>query len=320
MAVTTSLAQPGELTEITGFCAKWLTADQRYFELRLAHDPTMLRERILVARDGDTLVSTVRLFDIGIRTGGRTIRCGGVGDVCTHGEWRNRGLATILLNEIHRLAREDGYPLTALTSEYHDFYRRSGYECWDRRGTIFTLRDIPGAPPGSVRNIDFTGDQSLLREIYSSWTGRLAAYPVRPPEFWTHHHEWTALYPGEDHSLALTAGNRAYARCTSHGGALRVIEFGCLPGTLEAGVRELANALVREAVSRKGGRIRIPAVCTELTAILEGHSYKKEADNDLSLMFRITDPAGLEGTSGGHSGPDAPFPPPGAHFWETDGW
>jgi len=317
MAVTTTLAQPGEFAEITAFCGKWLSADPRYFELRMALDPTMRRDRILAARDGDTLVSTARLFDIGIMMGDRTIKCAGIGDVCTDKGWRGKGLATKLLIEAHRVAQEDGYPLTALGTEHHDFYRRVGYECWKRMETIFTLRTGPASPPAGVRRIDFVRDLGLLRRIYGSWTPRLAAYPFRRPEFWEHHHKWTSYHPGEDPTLALIAGENAYVRTSSWGDAVKVIEFGC---SANPGLEALADALAGEALKRKDGRIRVPVVCRELAGLLQARSVSAESSGDLSLMLRIADPNALEQAAGGLWKKGEMVPPPGSHFWETDGW
>lgn len=55
------------------------------------------------------------------------MRCAGVGEVSTHPDWRNKGLAGILLRALQRLMISEGFSVSSLHTSSVNFYSKFGY-------------------------------------------------------------------------------------------------------------------------------------------------------------------------------------------------
>jgi hypothetical protein len=266
------------------------------------------------------MVSTAHQFEVHLKfNGGKTVRCAGVGNVCTHEAYRGRGLAGSLVRELQGLSAMDGYSIEALFTDHQSFYEPAGYRAWKRPEVLFTgLRKPAGEDGGPLHTIQFPRDIPAVKAIHDAWTPRLPLSAERSREFWEHHCEWTPMHPGEDMSLALLAGGSAYMRAHTWSGAVKVVEFGAFPGS-DAEIRALARAIAETAILKCRGRARIPAVCSELAAALAPLA-RSETVTDDELMLRIISPDRLAEESGGAWKPGEEFPPAGAHFWDTDGF
>jgi len=315
-----NLAGPGDFGEVLDLCGKWLSAPREYFAARFANDPTLRKDRILFVRDGGRMVSTAHQHEVMLSfSGGKAVRCAGVGNVCTDEAFRGRGLAGSLVRELQAMSAKDGYAIDALFTDHQSFYEPAGYRKWKRPEVLFTRLRKPAEKAGiPVRAIEFPRDIPVILAIHDRWTSRLPLTAERSPAFWEHHFVWTPMHPGEDLSLALLAGGQAYIRAHTWSGAVKVIEFGALPGS-EAEVLALANAVAETASLKCRGRARVPAVCGELIGALKTLARGEPVSDD-ELMLRITNPGRLAEESCGAWNPGGEFPPAGAHFWDTDGF
>lgn len=84
--------------------------------------------RRLVAADGDRVVGTLGVWELGQWWGGRCVAMGGVGGVAVSPTHRGRGVAHALVREALRAMRERGEWLSVLYGATQTLYRAHGYE------------------------------------------------------------------------------------------------------------------------------------------------------------------------------------------------
>lgn len=111
----------------TGFGLDYSTArrffyDDPYFEVNQRWG-LWLHERA-----GRTLVSVATAIPLQILLNGRAVACYGVAGVATLPEYRRRGFANHLLQQMLRALYAERAPLAILQAFNHDFYRKLGWE------------------------------------------------------------------------------------------------------------------------------------------------------------------------------------------------
>jgi predicted acetyltransferase len=112
--------------------------------------PSFQRGRFLGGFDGDRMVSTVRILEMGQWWHGRRVAMGGVSGVAVAPEDRGRGAGReIMMATLERCA-ELGYPLSVLFPATTPLYRSLGWEHVGARHHITldaeTLRTVAGEP------------------------------------------------------------------------------------------------------------------------------------------------------------------------------
>lgn len=98
------------------------------------------RENLLVFKDGDQVVSHVGYKPQRIRLNAEVLQAGMVAGVATLRPYRNRGLASRLLEAVEAKMVRDGMDVGVLWSPLPDFYRRLGWELAGRMGRLEILR------------------------------------------------------------------------------------------------------------------------------------------------------------------------------------
>src|SRR5262249_28540546 len=109
-------------------------------------------------------VSHVGVLEIPMMLEGREVRAGGIHAVCTHPDFRGRGLYKALMSEVMRWCHNRYQTLVLTTSQpflYEPFGFRVMPECR-------FVRLLTGTPPGrGLRTLDFgrAQDIALLRRV-----------------------------------------------------------------------------------------------------------------------------------------------------------
>ncbi len=80
--------------------------------------------RLLIATDGDKIISHVGLYPSKIIVEGATLTVGSIGSVCTHPEYRGKGIASRILDVVEENARRDGLDLLLVSGERSLYLRR----------------------------------------------------------------------------------------------------------------------------------------------------------------------------------------------------
>ena len=120
--------------------------------------------------DGERPVSHVGVLEIPLMLEGREVRAGGVHAVCTHPDFRGRGLYKALMSDVMRWC-EHRYQTVVLTTSQPPLYEPFGFRVVPESRFVGSL--APGAQGRGLRQLDFgrAFDVALLREIL----------PVRAP-------------------------------------------------------------------------------------------------------------------------------------------
>lgn len=226
----------------------------------LRHFPGFRLEMVRVAWEDGKPVSALTVLPLKVRLMGRELPAGGLRNVCTHPEFRGRGLATSLLLDALQFMRERGMLLSMLFTDIHDFYRRLG---WEVALPSYRLSlDVRAARPGSFGTLFLSPfrdeDLDQIAPLYSKCYALTNCSIVRDRDYWLGKVAlWDEISPGwRERLLVGRAGGEAicYAAVEWRDEALSVLEAG-------AESPESANALLRSlsrlALSRAKGRLEL---------------------------------------------------------------
>jgi predicted acetyltransferase len=140
----------------------------------------------LVAVDG-RVVSCLTILPMQVYIGVARVPLGGIGQVATLAEERNKGYASALMRDTLRLLPQRGLCTSALFPFSFRYYRKFGYELagnhcqfWSRPGNIPAFRERERCRP-----IQLEGDLKLIGQLYERHCQIRSCNLVRPPERWT---------------------------------------------------------------------------------------------------------------------------------------
>lgn len=161
--------------------------DEDYRQHFLRHwynDPWKDINGILVAVDDDKIVSTVRVFYRDVFYKGRTIKLGGIGEVCTNEKYRGKNLSTGLLKKSIDLMQDAGVNYSLLGTGRCGFYARVGFISIPYVFKTAVPQDYSTPYSFSIRPIDFDKDVEQLKKIYNDYNKNLNGSTVRNDEYW----------------------------------------------------------------------------------------------------------------------------------------
>ncbi|MHB1295965.1 MAG: GNAT family N-acetyltransferase [Anaerolineae bacterium] len=170
----------------------------------------------------DKPVSSTKLFDLRMRIGNVPVPCGGVADVATDREHRNKGYARRVLNECLRIMAERGHVISYLYG-IADFYHKFGYATAlaESRITLPTRDAERAVARYAVRELtpqDYPAIVAIHGALSSAQTGSLVRDPAKwnGYRFGSNWHERAKGFVVEDGGRML--GYAAYddepTRCT----------------------------------------------------------------------------------------------------------
>ena len=114
-------------------------------ERRFTHNALGPISNAWVVEDGGELVGHGFVHRVRVRVGESWVPCGGVASVAVAHEARGRGVATALLERLHRVSLERGDAFTLLYGFREGFYARLGY------GRVTSYRRLAFSPRAVVR-------------------------------------------------------------------------------------------------------------------------------------------------------------------------
>ena len=107
-----------ELDELIDLlCAVHNPQGRERYQGYIEGDPTWCPSQTPVVVVGSRIVSTLRIWDRWVHLGSTPVRMGGIGGVTTHPDYRQRGLATRLMEHAAEYMRDDGYDLGLLFTD-----------------------------------------------------------------------------------------------------------------------------------------------------------------------------------------------------------
>ncbi len=102
-----------------------ISKDQTFYK-QLAHFR-------LLAFQNDVLIGHISVYLRMISIGETALKIYGLSDVCVHGDFRNQGIATLMINEIVKMANNRNIEALLLVAYEEKFYKNFGFESLKRR-------------------------------------------------------------------------------------------------------------------------------------------------------------------------------------------
>ncbi len=150
----------------------------------IGSNPYYEPEQTRVMEMDGRLVSSVTCFHRPTHVSGHEVKAACIGSVCTHPDYRRRGLAREVLQEAVDWMIEEDYQWSFLYGKY-EVYGGSGWENLSSWNTIADLRLRDGCGCGvTMRRAEPVEDAPLLAEMHTAFNRRLTGPTVRTEEYW----------------------------------------------------------------------------------------------------------------------------------------
>ncbi|MCX7016914.1 MAG: GNAT family N-acetyltransferase [Candidatus Sumerlaeota bacterium] len=188
---------------------------------------------------GERVITHFGVWDYQMRIGSARVRCGGVGAVATHQDFRRHGLMDLTARASVEAMRALGYDMSVLFG-IANFYHRYGYtRAWCPETTVVNLPSLPSEKP-SVRIHKFAPrPRPDIAALYNREHRRVTGSAVRPTYQRGHF-----ASPSEGYLWADGRGQPiGYVIVKRHPGFLEVFETA---GDVEQSLRVVAS-LARRA-------------------------------------------------------------------------
>ncbi len=177
-----------ELDELLDLlCAVHNPAGRDRYTGYIEGDPTWRPSQTPVVVVGGRIVSTLRIWDRRVHLGATPVRMGGIGGVTTHPDFRERGIATRLMEHAAEYMRDDGYELGLLFSAIPArFYLRLGWCCVPLTGFRAELRRAPKPGRSALEMLPFdeTRDLEETVALYQCNNAGRSGSMLRPRPYW----------------------------------------------------------------------------------------------------------------------------------------
>ena len=177
-----------ELDELIDLlCAVHNPEGQERYRGYMEGDPTWCPSQTPVIVVGGRIVSTLRIWDRWVHLGATPVRMGGIGGVTTHPDYRQRGIATRLMEHAAEYMRDDGYDLGLLfTMIAAGFYRRLGWSCVSLMGFHAKLHRPPQPGRSALEVLPFDESRDLEETValYQRYNDGRSGSLLRPRPYW----------------------------------------------------------------------------------------------------------------------------------------
>lgn len=282
---------PHERDAVLDLLGNWL--DRAFFARYFAHDPSFRDDLCFVAVDAGRIVSTLQVFRKTVRLNGAAVEVGGVGNVFTAAEYRERGLASELLNRAVAAMEAHGFDLSLLFATRLEFYGRLGWLSHARHLVFIERAPVAGAGPYTITPFA-AADLDAVMQIYDAYTAAFSGPTVRSRRYW----QGQLQYAGntmEDFLVARAGGHIvAYARGTTLYDFYVIMEHACLPEYEDALAHLLCRLHGTEATAQPGTITQL-TIAPAVQAQLRDWGLVLRTVEDTFWMWRIIAPQRLAG-------------------------
>lgn len=248
-------------------------------------DPYRDLDGILISACGNWILSAVRIFRREIYLGGQVVSVGGIGEACTHPDYKGKGLSGRLLKAAISHMAQQGIALSVLFTRKQQLYARHGWRKVPM--ALFTARVEPArdesvqiAPANPKDPAEVRQMMALYEPLARSMQGAMVRSDIR---YWS---DWVA---GEwQRAVAARRDGRLVGYLAAQqapSGELVVQDFAAAPDEATHLFRTMATAL---AGPQQAGPIRV-----RCPAALPLQLPHEAVEHDCSLMYRVIDPLGL---------------------------
>ena len=219
---------PEEFDAWCAFCGRIFPPDAEYFRGHFQNDPAARIEDIFVARAGEEIVSSVRLFTRSAWVNGRIARVGGIGEVCSDPAIRGQGVSSHLLERAMETMDARGWELGMLYTGRYSHYARHGFARTQRKLKRLQAEQLSALGGGYEVRAFERRDLNAVMGIYDLYTSQFdLALRREARAYWE---KW--VLASWVNPMVLTQEGRviAYADTQRRDGVLHVREAGAIPG------------------------------------------------------------------------------------------
>jgi GNAT superfamily N-acetyltransferase len=276
--------QSYERDGVLDLLGNWLN-DRAFFARYFDHDPTFRDDLCFVAVDRKRIVSTLQVFRKRVRLFGAVVEVAAVGNVFTASEYRDRGLASQLIELASAAMLDHEFDLSLLFATRIPFYGRLGWQSHVRQLTFIEAASGNAAADFAVRPFALA-DLPSVTAIYDEYNVRRDGTTVRDPTYWQGQLHY-AGNPDEDFRVCVD-GNRvvAYARGTRLYEFYVIMEHGHLPG-YEAALTHLLRGLHFGPASALPGTIAQLCCSPAVRSALASQGLCLRDVEDVFWMWRV---------------------------------
>lgn len=264
--------------------AAWL-GDRAFFARYFEHDPSFRDDLCFVAVDQGRIVSTLQVFRKRVRLGAAIVEVAAVGNVFTAVDYRDRRLASALIERACAAMEEHGFDLSLLFATRIPFYARFGWQSHPRQFVFIEPGACDASGPFSVRRFQ-PDDLPAVMAVYDAYNAGRSGPTVRDHAYWQGQLRY-AGNPDEDFLVALD-GERlvAYARGTVLYDFYVIMEHAHLTGC-EAALTQLVSELHRGPARALPGTITQLSVAPGVQRALTVRGLSLRTVDDVFWMWRI---------------------------------
>lgn len=237
--------------------------DKTLFSRMMTMDPKAATTMRLAGWEGDTMTSSVCVFDRQIRWRDGELRCGGIGNVACLPEHRGKGYAVKLMNHAVELMSERGFELSILFTGIPKYYEKMNYFTWEQsRWSVEPNQVADVAPRGiTVRDADIERDAPSLQALHTAFNRGHSGTVVRSEADWG---LLRKVYPNDDVISLVAERNGEVVGLTRvmrdmHDGSLRVHELLAADPDAAAVVLHATATRCREMVPDSRVLLTLPA-------------------------------------------------------------
>jgi len=276
--------RPEERDAVLDLLSNWLNS-REFFARYLDHDPTFRDDLCFVGVDRGRVVSTLQVLRKRVRMLGAVVEVAAVANVFTAEDYRDRRLASQLIEKASEAMVENGFDLSLLFATRIPFYGRLGWQSHPRQLTFIEAAN--GQPAGDYAVRPFAvGDLPSIASLYDDYNAHHDGTTVRDAAYWI----GQLRYAGnpDEHFLVATEHDRiiAYVRGTTLYDFYVVLEHGHLPG-YEAGLTQLLCNLHFGPAGALPGTIAQLSIAPAVQSALAGRGLHLRDVEDAFWMWRV---------------------------------
>ncbi|TAN62374.1 GNAT family N-acetyltransferase, partial [bacterium] len=201
-----------------------------YFLNRIFLDPRYEKRNSLILIKGGSIISYLHMFKRDIWHKGKRMKFVGLGEICTSGQCRGRGYASLLIREAVRRCESS---IISLFTKTPGYYRRFGFSLIKRKKVLIKKQAwLPVSLPGMrLRRFSYRLDIAQAAKLHRSFFSGLSGFALRNKLDWLSQ----LKYFNEEKSLflVLIAQGKmlAYIRCKRLRQApersVEIVEYAC---------------------------------------------------------------------------------------------
>lgn len=262
---------PADLDEWINHCGSIFEVGPAYFRRHFVADPDKCYESIFVIKNGGAIVSTVRVFCRHIYIGGKIYKMGGIGEVSTNPDFRERGYSYAILKAAGDYMRENKYTISMLGTGRFSHYAKHGFVQVNTYTKSVEANRFASSNSDIRRlNADNFDDMSILYNKYAARNCSL----VRSVEYWKN---WCAGEIKNPHGLFKNG---------------KLCGYICYDGSVvtEIAASEEDCGVLLSVVPHEENKINIPSFINVKNKVIEEHTNS-------SMMINIFSPVEINGVN-----------------------